>query len=55
MIVRAVELNGRDWRAVLAFLKRNWEVLGEEGELYRICDIGDRSIRIDYGNEPQPF
>ena len=55
MIVRAVELNGRDWRAVLAFLKRNWEVLGEEEELYRICGIGDRRIRIDYGNEPQPF
>ena len=45
LIIRAVELNGRDWRAVLAFLKRNWEVLGEEGELYRDYDIGDRSIQ----------
>lgn len=45
LIIRAVELNGRDWRAVLAFLKRNWEVLGEKGELYRDCDIGDRSIQ----------
>ena len=45
LIIRAVELNGRDWRAVLTFLKRNWEVLGEEGELYRDCDIGDRSIQ----------
>ena len=45
LIIRAAELNGRDWRAVLAFLKRNWEVLGEEGELYRDCDIGDRSIQ----------
>ena len=35
LILTAVELEGRDWRAVLAFLKRNWEVLGEEGELYR--------------------
>lgn len=42
LILKAVELKGRDWRAVLAFLKRNWEVLGEEGELYRSCDIGDK-------------
>ena len=30
--LKAVELKGRDWRTVLAFLKSNWEVLGEEGK-----------------------
>ena len=46
MILKAVELKGRDWRAVLAFLKRNWEFLGlgEKGELYRSCDIGDKRL-----------
>ncbi|KAJ7386459.1 hypothetical protein OS493_008588 [Desmophyllum pertusum] len=44
LILKAVELKGRDWRAVLAFLKRNCEVLGQEGKLYRDCDIGDKSI-----------
>lgn len=39
-IIRAVELNGWDWRAVLAFLKWNWEV-----ELSHDCAIGDRSIQ----------
>ena len=44
MILKAVELKGRDWRAVLTFLKRNWEFLGEKGELYRSCDIGDKRL-----------
>lgn len=44
LILKAVELCGRDWRAVLAFLKRNWEVLGKEGEIYRDCDVGDKSM-----------
>ena len=44
LILKAVELKGRDRRAVLAFLKRNCEVLGQEGKLYRDCDIGDKSI-----------
>ena len=44
LILKAVELKGRDWRAVLAFLKRNWEVLGHEGKLYRDCDISDKSV-----------
>ena len=30
LILKAVELKGRDWRTVLAFLKSNWEVLGEK-------------------------
>lgn len=35
----------RDWRAVPLFvLKRNWEVLGEEGELYRSSDIGGKRL-----------
>ena len=41
LILKAVELKGRDWRTVLAFLKSNWEVLGEEGKIYRDCDIGE--------------
>ena len=32
LILKAVEPKGHDWRAVLAFLKKNWEVLREEGE-----------------------
>lgn len=44
LILKAAELKGRDWRAVLAFLKRNWEFLGEKGELYRSCDVGNRRL-----------
>ena len=44
LILKAVELKGRDSGAVLAVLKRNWEVLAEEGELYRSCDIGDKRL-----------
>ena len=45
LILKAVELKGRDWRTVLAFLKSNWEVLGEEGKIYRDCDIGEKSLQ----------
>ena len=45
LILKAVELKGRDWRTVLAFLKTNWEVLGEEGKIYRDCDIGEKSLQ----------
>ena len=44
LILKAHELCGRDWRAVLAFLKRNWEVLGKEEEIYRDCDVGDENM-----------
>ena len=42
LIPKAVELKVCNWWAILAFLKRNWEVLREQEELYRSCDIGDR-------------
>ena len=29
---------------MLAFLKRNWEVLGKEEDIYRDCDVGDKSM-----------
>ena len=45
LILKAVELKGRDWRTVLAFLKSIWEVLGEEGKIYRDCDIGEKSLQ----------
>ena len=45
LILKAVELKGRDWRTVLAFLKSNWEVLGEEGKIYRDFDIGEKSLQ----------
>ena len=45
LILKAVELKGRDWRTVLAFLKTNWEVLGEEGKIYRDCNIGEKSLQ----------
>ena len=45
LILKAVELKGRDWRTVLAFSKSNWEVLGEEGKIYRDCDIGEKSLK----------
>ena len=45
LILKAVELKGRDWRTVLAFLKSNWEVLGEKGKIYRDCDIGEKSLQ----------
>jgi len=45
LILKAVELKGRDWRTVLAFLKSNWEALGEEGKIYRDCDIGEKSLQ----------
>ena len=45
MILKAVELKERDWRAVLAVLKTNWEVLGEEGKIYGDCDIGKKSLQ----------
>lgn len=45
LMLKAVKLKGRKWRAVLKFLKSNWEVLGEEGHLYRDCDIGDKSLQ----------
>ena len=44
LILKAVELKGRDWGAVLAVLKRNWEGLGEEGELHQSCNIGDNRL-----------
>lgn len=44
LILKAVELYGRDLTGVLAFLKRNWEVLGKEGEIYRHCDVSDKNI-----------
>ena len=34
LILKAVELKGRDWRTVLAFFKSNWKVLAEEGNIY---------------------
>ena len=33
IIVKAVEMKGRDWRAVLTFMKQNCEILGKDGEL----------------------
>ena len=45
LILKSVQLKRRDWRAVLAFLKTNWEVLGKDGQFYRDCDIGERSIQ----------
>ena len=45
LILKAVELKGRDWRTVLPFLKSNWEVLGEEEKTYRDCDIGEKSLQ----------
>ena len=45
LILKAIELKGRDWRTVLAFLKSNLGVLGEEGKIYRDCDIGEKSLQ----------
>ena len=45
MILKAIELKGRDWRTVLAFFKSNWEVLGEEEKTYRDCNIGEKSFQ----------
>lgn len=44
LILKAMEMFGRDWREVLAFLKRNWEVLGKDGEIYRDCNLNDRKM-----------
>ena len=45
LILKGVELKGRDWRTVLAFLKSNSEVRGEEGKIYGDCDIGEKSLQ----------
>ena len=34
IIVKAVEMKGHDWRAVLIFLKQKCEILGKDGEFY---------------------
>lgn len=45
MIVRAVEMKGRDWRAVLTFMKQNSEILGKDGGFYEKCEVGDSKMR----------
>ena len=45
LILKAVELHGRDWKMVLAFSKLELGVLGEEGELYHDCDINNGSVQ----------
>ena len=45
MKLNAVELKGRDWRTDLAFLKSNWEVLGEKGKTWRDRNIGEKSLQ----------
>ena len=45
LILKPVQLKGRDWRTVLAFLKSNWKGLGEEGKIYRDCDISEKSLQ----------
>ena len=45
LILEAAELKGGDWLTVLAFLKTNWEILGEEGKIYRDYNIGRKSLQ----------
>ena len=45
IIVKAVEMKGRDWRAVLTFMKQNCEILGKHVEFYQKCEVGDRGMQ----------
>lgn len=41
MIIKAVEMKGRNWRVVLTFMKQNSKILGKEGEVGD-CGMQDR-------------
>lgn len=45
IIIKAVEMKGCDWRAMLTFMKQNCKILGKDGEFYQTCVVGDRGMQ----------